>query len=452
MTTEALESAIAEWRELISTRRELDAADIDAIEFHLRDQMADLRGVGLSADEAFFVAVKRFGGLEEVEREHALRHDGRLWNLLVGPSLDKQGTGIAAQRHVWTKGLIFAVAAGAAVELAQFIDWSGDHGLSWFTRNAAGIALWFLVVFLGRLRGMPWRRLAPLAIPFVIAAVAINAYPVSSDASTAALAAVHLPFALWAVAGTAYAGGDVWSLKRRMDFVRFTGEWCIYYALIALGGGALVGLTLAVLDPIGIDPDGVAPWLVVPGAAGAVLVSAVLVERKDRIVESLAPLLTNIFTPLFAAMLAVATVTYTAKGFGGTFERELVGTFDALMAVVLGLVVYGVAARDRLATPDWMDRMRLFAVLSALALDVVVLAAISARISELGFTPNRAAALGLNLTLLCDLVGTAWVYGLFVVGRGRFASVERWQMLYLPVYVLWAAGVVLVFPPAFSYA
>ena len=27
-----------------------------------------------------------------------------------------------------------------------------------------------------------------------------------------------------------------------MDFVRFTGEWFIYYVLIALGGGVLIGV------------------------------------------------------------------------------------------------------------------------------------------------------------------------------------------------------------------
>jgi hypothetical protein len=32
-----------------------------------------------------------------------------------------------------------------------------------------------------------------------------------------------------------------------VDFVRFSGEWFIYYVLIALGGGVLMGLTAAIL-------------------------------------------------------------------------------------------------------------------------------------------------------------------------------------------------------------
>ena len=37
---------------------------------------------------------------------------------------------------------------------------------------------------------------------------------------------------------------------KRMDFVRFSGEWFIYYALIALGGGVLMGFTMFVFAAI----------------------------------------------------------------------------------------------------------------------------------------------------------------------------------------------------------
>jgi hypothetical protein len=35
--------------------------------------------------------------------------------------------------------------------------------------------------------------------------------------------------------------------------------------------------------------------------------------------------------------------------------------------------------------------------------------------------------------------------------RGPFADLERWQIAYLPVYALWAALVVVAFPPLFGY-
>lgn len=120
--------------------------------------------------------------------------------------------------------------------------------------------------------------------------------------------------------------------------------------------------------------------------------------------------------------------------------------------VVLGLVLYGLSARDPSAPPGWMDRIQLVAVTAALVLDVMVLGVMVARIGELGFTPNRTAALGLNLVLLVDLAVTAWLSSRFLTGRGTFHRLERWQTDYLPVFAVWAAVVAVVLPPLFGFA
>ena len=61
-----------------------------------------------------------------------------------------------------------------------------------------------------------------------------------------------------------------------------------------------------------------------------------------------------------------------------------------------------------------MDGIQLVAVVSALVLDLMVLGAMIARIGDLGFTPNRTAALGLNLVLLVNLAGAAWLSARFL--------------------------------------
>jgi hypothetical protein len=61
------------------------------------------------------------------------------------------------------------------------------------------------------------------------------------------------------------------------------------------------------------------------------------------------------------------------------------------------------------------------------------------------------AALGENIILLVNLAWSAVVYVRFLTGRAPFAALERWQTAYLPVYSAWAAVVVIVFPPLFSY-
>ena len=114
-------------------------------------------------------------------------------------------------------------------------------------------------------------------------------------------------------------------------------------------------------------------------------------------------------------------------------------------------MLYAVSARDAQAPPDFFDRLQLLLVVSALVVDAAALWAIAARISEFGFTPNRVAALGENLILLVNLAWSAWLYASFMRRQGSFAALERWQIAYLPVYSVWAAIVVVVFPPLFGY-
>jgi hypothetical protein len=291
-----------------------------------------------------------------------------------------------------------------------------------------------------------------IAAPVAIAAVVVNLYPYREAGSTEVLVAAHLPVVLWFVVAYSYMSGAVRSHERRMDFVRFTGEWVIYYVLIALGGGVLMGLTAGILEPAGVDAERIFEWVLPLGATGAVIVAAWLVESKQRVVENMAPVLTMIFTPLFAVMLIIAAIVYALTGLGGAFDRELLAVFDALMVVVLGLVLYGMSARDPSRAPGWMDRIQLVAVGSALVLDLMVLGAMVTRIGELGFTPNRTVALGLNLVLLVNLAVTAWLSARFLAGRTTFHRLERWQTSYLPVFGVWAATVVVVLPPLFSFS
>jgi hypothetical protein len=119
---------------------------------------------------------------------------------------------------------------------------------------------------------------------------------------------------------------------------------------------------------------------------------------------------------------------------------------------VLGLVLYSISARDPGAPAGFFDWMQLALVVSALLIDVLVLIAITGRITEFGFTPNKSAALGENLVLFANLAWTAWLYWTIVKGRKKFARLERWQTDYVPVYAAWAWIVVLVFPPLFAFA
>jgi hypothetical protein len=443
-----LEAQIAEWRAYVLHAPALNGHDVDDLEAHLRDQIADLDAAGLAADEAFLVAVKRMGAVDTLSREFAREHSARLWKQLVLTGDDEQARTSAG----WWEAIAFAVAAAVAIQVARLIAGFPDDEPTWLARNLALFVLPFLAAYFARRRRFDRRRWMLTIVPFAFAALLVNLYPFAADSDTELLVALHLPVVLWFVVAYPYLGGMIRSHEGRMDFVRFTGEWFIYYVLIALGGGVLVGLTGLILEPIGSDlPDQVAAWVLPSGAAGAVIVAAWLVESKQQVVENMAPVLTMLFTPLFAVMLTVAAITYAAFGLGEAFDRELLGVFDALLVVVLGLVLYSMSAREPARPPGLMDRIQLLTVLSALVLDVMVLGAMVARVGDLGFTPNRAATLGLNLVLLVNLAVTAWLSARFLARRLAFHRVERWQTDYLPIFALWAATVVVVLPPVFGF-
>jgi hypothetical protein len=444
---ESLEARIAEWRAYVGGAPGVNGRDVDELEDHLRDQIAELGAAGLTADEGFLIAVKRLGDVDGLSREFAREHSGRLWKqLLVGGDDEPARTSAG-----WVETLAFAVAAAVTVQVARLAAGAPDEEPTWLVRNAGLFVLPFLASYFAHRRQLGARAWALTLAPFALAAVVINVYPWDAGSSTEELVALHLPVVLWFAVAYPYMGGTLSSHERRMDFVRFTGEWFIYYVLIALGGGVLMGLTAAILEPTGVDIERIAEWVVPSGAAGAVVVAAWLVESKQRVVENMAPVLTMLFTPLFAVMLAGAAVVYAATGLGEAFDRDLVGVFDALLVVVLALVLYGMSARDPSTTPNWMDRIQLVAVVSALVLDLMVLGAMVARIGDLGFTPNRTAAVGLNLVLLVNLAGAAWLSVRFLTGRSRLHRLERWQTTYLPVFALWAATVVVVLPPLFGF-
>ena len=201
-----------------------------------------------------------------------------------------------------------------------------------------------------------------------------------------------------------------------------------------------------------MNPDWfVAGWLIPCGAAGAVLIGSWLVEAKQSVIENMAPVLTRLFTPLFATLLLVFLATMAWTGSPINVKREVLIGFDLLLAVVVGLVLYAASARDPQAPPDFFDGLQLLLLVSALVVDGVALYAIAGRISEFGFTPNRVAAFGENVILLVNLTWSAWLYARFLRHRSSFAALERWQIAYLPVFTVWAALVVLVFPPLFGY-
>lgn len=446
-----LEEQINEWRSYVSRRRAIDAADVSELEDHLRSQVADLRASGLSEEEAFLIGVKRLGQLDGLSQEFAREHSERLWKRLVVADADKGGTDWRREVGV---AIALALAAGAAVKVPELfgVSMQDKDADVFYTRNLSFFVLPFLTAFFAWKRGLDTATRIGLSAFFVVGALAMNFLPFLHGGHTQQLAAMHLPMALWLTVGVAYAGGAWRSHDQRMNYVRFTGEWFIYYVLIALGGGVLMGTTMFIFQAIGLNPEHfMQTWIIPCGAAGAVVIAGMLVEAKQSVIENMAPVLTYIFTPLFTLLLLVflGTSLFTASGID--MKRETLIGFDLLLVLVVGLLLYAVSARDPRKPAGFFDVLQFALVICALLVDAMALWAILARISAFGFSPNKVAALGENVILVGNLGWSAVLYWRFLSKRAGFSALERWQTSYLPVYAVWAWIVVVVFPIIFGF-
>ena len=464
---DTLEELIARWRDYRRPDETGPSPETEELESGLRDEVDALVAVGLAVDEAFLVAVKRIGDRDAVSQEFVREHSGRLWQQPVADSDSNSAPELAPDyapapsaasgRAARTEAIVvlsLAVAAGLAVKVPELFGQQltgGDEGF--YARNFSFFVLPFLTAYFAWKRRLNPIRCLWLVLPFIGAVVFANAYPFNENSATLTLTVLHLPLVLWTVVGIAYAGDRWRAVAGRMDFIRFSGEFFIYYVLIALGGGVLTGLTFVLFIAISLDVSVfLTEWLLPGGALGAVIICAWLVESKQGLMESLAPMLTRVFTPLVAVLLLAFLAAIALTGSGIDPERQVLIGFDLLLVLVLGLLLYSVSARDPQAPPNWFDALTALLVVSAIIADGVALSAIVARITEFGFSANKTAALGENLILLVNLAWSAWLYARFLRRRGNFAALERWQTAYLPVYAGWAAVVVVAFPPVFGWA
>lgn len=448
-----LEERIAEWRSYLNRHRAIKSVDAGELEDHLRSQVESLGEAGLDDDEAFLVAVKRMGDLDSISREFAQEYSERLWKQLVVSDGSGENRSNVSRDAVVAVGL--AVAAGVAIKLPELFGYrfeETDNDMLFYVRNFCLFVLPFLAGYFAWKRGLGQVNRLWLALPFVAAVAVMNLLPLRGSGDTVILAAIHIPIALWLAVGFAYANGRWRDHGQRMNFVRFSGEWFIYYALIALGGGVLIMSIFFIFESIGLDAgDFVVSWVIPCGIMGAVIIAAWLVEAKQSIIENMVPVLTRLFTPLFTLLLLAFLGTVIWTGSSINVEREALIGFDLLLILVLGLLLYSISARDPHAPPGMFDALQFLLVVCALLVDILALLAIAARISEFGFSPNKVAALGENLILLINLGWSALLYARFLLKRTPFAPVERWQTAYIPVYGIWAVVVVVLFPIIFKF-
>ena len=115
-----LGQSIINWKSAISNDGRCSTDEVEELETHLRDQIADLVDVGLSEQEAFTIAVSRLGVPNELCSEYEKASPMRLWRkrifalFLAVPAL-----GFGAFTAVFLLPKLLAVWEGLGIEVGQ---------------------------------------------------------------------------------------------------------------------------------------------------------------------------------------------------------------------------------------------------------------------------------------------------------------------------------------------
>lgn len=152
---ESLEQEITEWHSFVARGWAVGAPDVDDLEAHLRDQLDELHAAGLDDEEAFLVAVKSMGRVDDRSREFARENRGRLWKQIVlTEDQDAAGADLAGAIRAWPEAVAFAVAAAVAVQGARLLAGVPDDDPAWLFRNASLFVLPALAAWFARRRAL----------------------------------------------------------------------------------------------------------------------------------------------------------------------------------------------------------------------------------------------------------------------------------------------------------
>ncbi len=344
------------------------------------------------------------------------------------------------------------VASLVAGIIAKLPDILGLDKEFFYPRNIGFIVFPLLTAYFAWKNRLQTGQLAAIGGAMLLSLVYINFLPDNDKSDTLLLSCIHLPFLLWATLGFAFAGDGPGHYEKRLDFLRYNGDLVVIAAVIGIAGGVLSGITLGLFSLIGLDIENFYfNYVVIFGLSAVPMVGTYLTQVNPHLVGKVSPVIARIFGPLVLVMLLAYLTAIIFSGKNPYNNREFLLVFNALLIGVMAIIFFSVAGSEASAR-NRTETLVLF-LLSAVTIIVncIALSAILFRISEWGVTPNRIAVLGGNLLILVHLLLVTVRLFQALAKKAGPGEVGKSIATYLPVYALWAAAVVFLFPLLFGF-
>lgn len=345
--------------------------------------------------------------------------------------------------------LLSALVAGLFSKLPAILPISEEF---FYPRNAAFLIFPFLCVYFAWKKGLHLKKMAVIGLGVLASLIYINVLPDNSDSDTLILACIHLPLLLWALFGFSFTAEEIKKPEKRLSFLRFNGDLAVMMALLLLAGGLMSGMTIALFELINFKIENFYfHYVVAFGLPSVPIVAAYLTQTNPHLVDRVSPVIAKIFSPLVLVMLLAYLVAIVISGKDPYNDRDFLLLFNLLLIGVMALIFFSVAetsAKQRALSQKWV---LLLLSIATVVVNAIALSAIIFRISEWGITPNRLAVIGANILMLVHLLLLTTALLKSVQRKEQTSNVGKDVVLYLPVYVVWAAIVVFLFPVLFGF-
>ena len=339
--------------------------------------------------------------------------------------------------------------AGLIAKLPQIFDINPEF---YYPRNIGFVFFPVLTAYFAWKRNLQLKQTLSISGIFLASLLYINLLPNNPTSDTLILACVHLPLLLWSLYGFIFVGGKFSNVQQRLEFLRFNGDFLVMTTIILIAGGILSAFTMILFKLIDLRIEEFYMMNIgIMGLAAAPIVGTYLVQTNPQIINKVSPIIAKLFTPLVLVMLTVFLGTILFTGKDPYNDREFLILFNVLLIAVMALILFSLAESSKNESGFWTISLLLGLAIVTVIINGIALSAIIFRISEWGFTPNRIAVLGSNLLILSNLLMVTFHLLKSIKKPELFVLAEKSIASFLPIYSLWTAIVVFLFPVLFGF-
>jgi hypothetical protein len=202
------------------------------------------------------------------------------------------------------KELIFVVIAALMAGLIAKIPSFTSIGEEFFySRNVGFIVFPTLIAYFSWKNNLGIQKWILFGGISLISLLFINLFPNNPNSDTLTLSCIHLLLFLWSLLGFSFVGEAGYPLKR-LDFLRFNGDFVVMSTLILIAGGITTGITIGLFSLIGYQIENFYfDNVVVVGLAAVPLVATFLTQTNPQLVSKVSPVIARIFSPIVLVML-----------------------------------------------------------------------------------------------------------------------------------------------------